>query len=275
MYPAGDYAKGPRAASEAFQGSSLRATKSSAAPVVGRTRCTVSKLKDASFDADETAMFLRRHEPLLLVEERIEGLCASLNRPVVSVDGLSVGPASSAIVLHGAGEGARELVIALRFEESGAVVLFEFQGSLNASRAKALDAGLTFAEGMGFLFDDDLLTGDAPTARRQALEHWCELTGDELQPAVGRTAQPVEDPLLDDILELSETLEEELAAPPAAAAATLTKFRRSAPAQPEAAAAPPTPEAPAQLGRIPIVRRRRNDSEPEAPPLLARLLSRF
>jgi len=253
--------------------------KAAGVPAFGAGVCTGSKLKGARLDAEEPGMFLRRREPILLTEEGIDGLCASLNRPVVDVEGLPVGPASSAIVLHRSAAGERGVAVAVRSEDSGAVVLFVLQGEPGAGAAQAMDAGLAFAEGMGFLFDEDVLAAGLPTGRRQAMEIWCHLTGDDL-PAedVFDTGGLDEDLMLDEVLDLDDALE---LTPPGAA--TLSKFRRPAAARAAAApepleAAPPSPEDgnAAQLGRIPIVRRRRSDdADPESPPLLMRLLARF
>lgn len=243
-------------------------------------------------------MFLRRSEPVLLTEAGLEGLCASLNRPVVDVEDLPVGPARSAIALHRDGQGRRGLIVTLRSEDSGGVVYFEFEGELNDDPHQALDVGLSFAEGMGFLFDEDMLAGGDPTRRRLAIEHWCRLTGDELPGISDSVAAPASTPapqadgdgslLLHDLVEgIDEDLggqddaegldfEEEL--PPMQESAVLTKFRRSpSPAAPEAPrpAAPAAPGAPAELARIPILRRRRPASDAETPPLLTRLLARF
>jgi len=136
-------------------------------------------------------MFLRRSEPVLLTEEGLEGLCASLNRPVVDVEGLPVGPARSAIALVGRPDGSRGLLVALRSEDSGTVATYEFEGELSADPQRALDAGLSFAEGMGFLFDEDMLASGAPARRREALEHWCRLTGDELPGAAPLVPEPL------------------------------------------------------------------------------------
>ena len=226
-------------------------------------------------------MFLRRDEPILLTEEGIDGLCASLNRPVVDTEGLPAGPASSAIVLHEAESSERSLSLAIRFEDSGAVILFAFQGELNSSPRRALDAGLVFAEGMGFLFDEDIVEGGLPNARRQALEIWCQLTGEEIPPqALVSEAAAEQALLLDEVVDLDEEIEASARRLPPSATG-LSKFRRSddLPAPPRsqaASAAAPEESSTARLGRIPIVRRRRRgDSQPDAPQLLARLLARF
>jgi hypothetical protein len=247
-------------------------------------------------------MFVRRSEPLLLTEDGLDGLCASLNRPVVDIEDLPVGPARALIALHRDDQGRPGLSVALRAEHSGAVTLFAFRGELSGSVGPAMDAGLAFAESMGFLFDDDMLQSGDPAARDRALTCWYELVGEE--PPAAEPGLPVgEAPLLlDDLMdpldELMEELDfaplssdpllavasedmEPLADPPeatadepaTAGASVLTKFRRS-PEPPEDTADDPEGMS-ARLGRIPIVRRRRSEEQDEAPALLTRLLARF
>ena len=237
-------------------------------------------------------MFVRRSEPVPITEEGLEGLCPSLNRPVVDAPEMPVGPARAAIALFQEPSGARALAVAIRSEDSGAVTLFGFQGELSHSPHLALDTGLTFAESMGFLFDDDMVAAGSQ-GRRRALEHWCELTGDDLPPAGEARPEaplrltPLEDGemMLDDLvdsieedlgedLDLHEELSGELGSvlqPP-----QLSKFRvqNEAPAAPAESAAPADENAPAQLGRIPILRRRVS-AEDAVPALLTRLLARF
>lgn len=240
-------------------------------------------------------MFLRRSEPILLTEEGIDGLCPSLNRPVVELEGLPAGPARSAIVLYSDDLGQQGLLVTVRSEDSGASTLFEFQGEVSGQAHQVLDLGLTFAEGMGFLFDEDMLASPDPGGRRRALEIWCELTGDEAPAASAQPGGPPPgDLLLDDLVEALEgDLGEELTLEPldalesritAAAEAVpevedeparpqaqvLSKFRRPDPA------ADANANSGAELARIPILKRRRTAADgPETPPLLARLLARF
>jgi hypothetical protein len=220
-------------------------------------------------------MFLRRCEPLLLTEEDVDGLCPSLNRPIVDVEGLPVGPASAAIAVHGSARGALGLAVAHRYEEYGAVVVYSFQGEPASTPHHAMDAGLTFAEGLGFLFDEDLVAGGDRAARLQAVGHWCQLIGDE--PPSGDSAEDAL--LLDDLADLDEELPASGDPLPAGA---LSKFRLSHDAQganrdgqdaAEADSGADPEDSGAALGRIPIVRRKAPASE--VPMLLARLLARF
>lgn len=221
-------------------------------------------------------MFLRSREPVPLAEGRIDGLRASLNQPVVDVEDLPTGPARAAIALYRDAGGERGLSVAVRSEPSGAVILFEFRGELNSEVCQAMDAGLQFAEGMGFLFDEDLLLGDRPAAEGQALEAWHQVAGDPIpSPAPGSAraawagAAPDDELLLvDEMIDGVDVMGD-----------VLSKFRR--PRQlpsVDASAGGTLVAAPAQFGRIPIVQRRRTNGSNRGasiPDLLARLLARF
>ncbi len=242
-------------------------------------------------------MFLRRPEPILLTEDGLDGLCVSLNRPVVRVEGLPAAPARAVIALHRDAEARRTLTVALRSEESGVVTLFAFRGEPSADTHRAMDDGLAFAESMGFLFDEDMLLSADPAARKRGLQCWCELTGEELPPgpSLPRPPDPSAEPaaLLDDSVQLDELDEldeldgldefDELDqfAEAVPEDGLLSKFRRDpAPAEPTALApagdsAGRDDRAPAQLGRIPIVRKKKSQEGSETPPLLTRLLARF
>jgi hypothetical protein len=293
-----------RSALAAFSASLAAGDETRDAVRACRGRCAAAKLKDAPDAADEPRMFLRLSEPILLTEEGLDGLCTSLNRPVVDLEHLPVGPARAAIVVHRGADGQRSLSVALRSVESGAVLSFGFQGELDAGASRAMDTGLTFAESMGFLFDDDMLGGANPAdaeVRRRAFAAWCQMSGEELPPAaVGRaavaTADPFDAPLDDEdddgdamllLDDLADLIDEELDGDPSPApadpertpgedrvvapegAAVLSKFRRPQEADPE-------PEAgQAQLGRIPLVRKRQAEEGASTPPLLSRLLARF
>ena len=225
-------------------------------------------------------MFLRDDEPILLTEGGIQGLCMSLNRAVLDLENLPAGPARAAILLHRDDSGEPALVVAIRSEVSRAVIRFAFEGELHPETDRAMDAGLQFAEGMGFLFDEDILAENLPAAARKALEAWCELTGDELppqRPASARQLAPADEVLiLDEMLDCVDDL------PPLGAqpvGQTLSKFRRPAAARPaEVVALADAGGLPAQLGRISIVRRRKDGGESsgtDAQALLARLLAHF
>lgn len=124
-------------------------------------------------------MFSPRTRPLALDAERLLGLRSSLNTPVVATPDLPTGPARAAIVSH-VEAGLRRLTVVVRSLRNGVCVLYELEGEdLEATMdfSVALDAALSFAESMGFLFDDDELDkgGDDPVER--ALGCWREIVG--------------------------------------------------------------------------------------------------
>jgi hypothetical protein len=245
-------------------------------------------------------MFNVRERPLLLVADRLFALRLSLNAPVVATPDLPAGPARAAIVVHGEG-GRTCFTVAVRSLRNGASVLYELEGE-DANDASgihvALDAALSFAESMGFLFDDELITARTEPVLRAALAKLREIVAMPGPDAdeTGRAAEPSPP---DEIL-LEEALEQEVGSPPpssdAAApapapvgAAPLTKFRAAvaADAATEASAPAPGPageaSAPAKtrpaggralLGRVKPVRLRAPEGPPPVPALL-RLLSHF
>ena len=91
----------------------------------------------------------------------------SLNAPVVAIDDLPVGAARAAIVLHEEAEKGLRLTVVLRLVRTGQVLFFAPDRELAGASDSApdLDAALSFAEAMGFLFDD------AVEARIKAQQH--------------------------------------------------------------------------------------------------------
>ncbi len=261
-------------------------------------------------------MFRPSPEPLLLSEAGLHGLCPSLNAPVLNVDEVPVGPARAAIVLFAGDHGALRLGVGLRSVESGATAVFLYAGEVGEFRtpARAMDAALTFAEAMGFLFDEDLVGREG---RAAALQHWKELMGDgtpgeaaaelpeiellgEIEDAELPELAPVDEAEADlpEAIEVTITPEvkvevdpprPEAAATAPADAATLSKFRRAAQAGSDARPARPGAKSRRtagrrksgesggnELGRIALVRKRLGgDGGPERPGLLMRLLSSF
>lgn len=248
-------------------------------------------------------MFSPRKKPLLLVApDRLLALRLSLNTPVVATPDLPAGPARAAIVVHGEA-GRTCFTVAVRSLRQGESVLYELEGEdpNDASGiAVALDAALSFAESMGFLFDDDLVTERSEPVLRAALARLREIVAPP-GPEVGETEPALEPPPPAEEILLEEALELEPAGQPAPAAAarapaaaSLTKFRaaasaagpaESAPAgatgrPAEGTTAPPgatgrkAPGGGALLGRVKPVRRRSPDGPPPVPALL-RLLKSF
>jgi hypothetical protein len=125
--------------------------------------------------------FLRREEPLGLAEDRLMGLRLSLNAPVVSTADLPVGPARAAIAVHEEPDGRPNVTVAVRSIKSGELVLYSYDGDLReeSSVAVGADAALSFAEGMGFLFDEDELAAADSQARARAFGLCRDLMGIE------------------------------------------------------------------------------------------------
>ncbi len=115
-----------------------------------------------------------------LSENRLRGLCVSLNAPVVHSDDLPLGPARAAIALHEDDCGELRLALALRSLDSEAVAVFEYDGPLreDAGAEANLARALSFGDSLGFLFDADLTCGGVEVAA--ALDLWRELVGDGL-----------------------------------------------------------------------------------------------
>jgi hypothetical protein len=101
----------------------------------------------------------------------LRSLRVSLNTPVVAIEALPVGPAAAAVAVHAA-PGGPQLTLALRSVRSGQVVLYTPDEEWQPGAEVALDAALSFAEGLGFLFDEDaVMPGHDP---RDAARRWDE-----------------------------------------------------------------------------------------------------
>jgi hypothetical protein len=135
----------------------------------------------------------------------LRALYVSLNRPVVTLASLPAGPATAAVALHDAGAS-----VCLRSLRSASVQLFVTGEDLAGDRRFALDAALSFAESMGFLFDDDEVEAAGDAGPEAAARRWRDLCG--------------EDDEADDAAILLDELVAAAAPPPAL---VLSKFRRA------------------------------------------------
>jgi hypothetical protein len=101
----------------------------------------------------------------------------SLNTPVIAIDELPVGPARAGIAVCEAPGGNIRLQIAVRSLRTGEVVLYAPDEELDGSRdaVVAVDAALSFAEGMGFLFDEDEVAARGALGSGEAAALWWEL----------------------------------------------------------------------------------------------------
>ena len=242
--------------------------------------------------------FLRRLRPLEVAGERVRSLRVSLNAPVLTTADLPVGPARALVVVHQDARGRMDATVGARSVVSGEIAYWSFDGELLSSvdLSVAADAALTFAESLGFLFDEGFLSG---AAADKAFRTWLEgEPGDTLQmerrggAATGSAQSPARSPEPAE-LELEElVLEEEPAvqpeaepAQPAAEAAPAAPLARKLPQalskfRARSTQAPAAPAAPARkvplrqpLARVQLVKRRSPEDERKL--VLRRLITSF
>ena len=139
-------------------------------------------------------MFSANANPLAPSGGELRALRLSLNTPVVAIEELPVGPASAGIALH-EGPGGPWLCLAVRSVRTGQLALFAPDEAWSRSEGPSLglEAALSFAESMGFLFDEDLLANGDPG---EAVSRWAELVvgaGPDADgsSAAGRAPRPV------------------------------------------------------------------------------------
>lgn len=92
----------------------------------------------------------------------------SLNTPVVAIEGLPVGPAAASLAVHAGAQG-RLVTLALRSVRTGQLLLLRPEERWDGLHGPqlAIEAALSFAESLGFLFDEDPIAGrDAEEAAR-------------------------------------------------------------------------------------------------------------
>ena len=187
--------------------------------------------------------FARQQAPDL-ARSALRSLRPSLNTPVVVVDDLPAGPASAVIACL-RGPAGSQVALAIRSERSGQVVFFgpgeelrEWQG-----QDPALDAALSFAESMGFLFEEDRVRESPGEARRL----W-----EALLDASARAAMEVRPEEEEEELWLEEVA---VAGPVRSASVPLTKFRCAPGAPVPAAGAAPGGRQPLARFRVGALRR--------------------
>ena len=211
--------------------------------------------------------FLRRLRPLEVDGERVRSLRFSLNAPVLSTPDLPVGPARAVIVVHQEARGRMDATVGVRSQRSGELAYWSFDGELSSADDLdvAADAALSFAESLGFLFEDEVLGSGSDASKA-----WLTWIGGELrahaneQPAGERAApararnllgEKAERELLLEELMLEELELEDPAAAPlprAAMTASLAPTPQAAPrvvrapsfAPPSLAAPQPKPQPP-------------------------------
>ncbi len=152
-------------------------------------------------------MFFPRTTPLSLAPAHVRGLRLSLNTPVVATEDLPIGPARAAILVHEEADRGETVTIGVRSLREERVTLYGLdpEAGASASLDVALDAALSFAESMGFLFDEDELGSGGAAERRRCHGLWRELLGEIAPSAPARRAAPEraepEELLLEEIAE--------------------------------------------------------------------------
>jgi hypothetical protein len=117
----------------------------------------------------------------------LHSLRRSLNTPVLAIVELPVGPGSAAIAAHvDPCDGLPRYTLAVRCERSREVVFFSMhEEDLGLSDSSlAAEAALSLAEGMGFLFEEDL----PPIFGEAASLLWEEFVVDSVDPSVAAVA---------------------------------------------------------------------------------------
>ncbi len=186
-------------------------------------------------------MYFCRQPPPEREAKALRALHLSMNAPVVAIEDLAVGPARAAIALQDAPEGRTSLLLVLRSQRTGQLACFAPDEVLesHASAQIALDGALSFAESMGFLFDDDAIPELGAEGPREAAESWNDLLGIEPED-LEVDPQPAPLEALPEIW-LEEPVPAAavpgvpvptaVSASPALPRVLLTKFRRAAPAR--------------------------------------------
>jgi hypothetical protein len=286
LYPAGGGAKGLRRS----PGNDFDSRKTLWARGLSRSDCTRPGLKVQPGSADGSDMFRRLTEPLPLSAASLLVL-----RPATSVadpdDGDRGGPTSRAAVVVFAEEwGGLGLALGIRSTESDGVIVLRNQESIESKPelARALQSLTAHAERRGFVFADDMLAaGSDPEARIRAEECWSGLMGGVEGLSTGAlmaataldeeagTSLPPRTPLLDfepragapDELILEEVVPLELSVP------ELTLEEIAAPAVEDAQMSEVA--SPNAIGRVPLVRLRRENDAVRSLTLSMRLLACF
>jgi hypothetical protein len=134
----------------------------------------------------------------------LRALHLSLNSPVVQVAPLPVGPASAAIALHATPASLR-VTLALRSERGAQRAFYAREEPGGSDPEELLDVALSFAEGMGFLFDDDEVETHGELGPREGARIWLGFTGVEppdrraergAPSAASRAPEPAPGPIL-------------------------------------------------------------------------------
>ena len=119
-------------------------------------------------------MFLRRPAPVKLTAENALRLRTSLNSPVVASSELPSGPARAGILVHREADETLAVSVGVRSLKTADRAVWTCEADLGqmSELHAAVEAAISFAEGMGFLFDDVEVGAGAGCA-----SGWSELMG--------------------------------------------------------------------------------------------------
>jgi hypothetical protein len=143
--------------------------------------CVCRWLKSQRTASDGLEMFSAEERPGVPAGASLRNLHFSMNAPVVAIEALPVGPARAAIALF-AGEASSCVALAVRSLRAERTVFFVSGDDLDPSGEPeiALEAGFSFAERMGFLFDEDEVESGGEADTESARERWQGFHGVDL-----------------------------------------------------------------------------------------------
>jgi len=155
--------------------------------------CAPANLKPQRVPTDGADMYFSRQRPPERAATALRSLHFSLNTPVVAIENLAVGPARAAIAVQDVGAGRASLMLAVRSQRTGQLACFSHDEALESdvSTQIALDGALSFAESMGFLFDDEAIAELGADGPQEAAGAWNDLLG--LAPGEPVAATPYGD----------------------------------------------------------------------------------
>ncbi|MCH2187554.1 hypothetical protein MK280_17000, partial [Myxococcota bacterium] len=136
----------------------------------------MTEFKPGEQPADTADMWVLRSESISLDEKRLMGLRPSVNAPCLEADGFGAGPIRGAVATLADPNGSIELCLAMRGLRRGQAWLYGPEGPLKdvSELHDGLYEALIFGEGLGFLFDDDLVQGTR--GLDDAEKYWKRLT---------------------------------------------------------------------------------------------------
>lgn len=220
-------------------------------------------------------MFMPTAEDAQIAESAMVAFCATLNTPVVNVEGLPVGPARAGILLSASEYGDLNLWVRVASLSSDQGLTFKFQGDPSdlGAPAQAIEAALSFAEGMGFLFEEDMIAAAGGGDARRAYKVWMSLLEgdteahevDDVEPEDLVDVEDIDDPTADlESVEPPPVARREPAPKPAARDRAQAKPARKATERPRKSHAPPRQQA---TGAQVMTKFRKSVPAADAPPV--------